>query len=432
MAQFHIITYGCQMNDLDSQIIEGLLVRYGHVPTDLEDADLAIMVTCCVRKTAEDRAFGRLGYLRKWKSERSGRIVIFAGCIAQKDQGEVKKRFDHVDYVVGPRNIYDIPDLIADHVRESLQVSKIDQPDFSKVVTYRRSRFKASVNITFGCNNFCTYCIVPYVRGREISRNPDDIMTEIEALAANGISEITLLGQNVNSYSYQGVNFAALLEKVAQIQSVRRIRFVSSHPKDFNEDIVKVMAEYPNIANSLHLAMQSGSNHVLDRMNRKYTIETYLDKIKMLRSHIPDVALSTDVIVGFPGETKDDYQQTVDRMREIEFDLAFMFLYNVREGTVAADFDGQLPYDVKQKRLADLIEIQKGISIAKNEKLIGETVEVLVSHPSPRYPGQYVGKTKTEKNVVFDYPVNPVGTYLKVWIEEAFAHTLRGEVVESC
>ena len=417
------------MNDLDSEVIEGLLLNEGYEIGDLEEADIVIMITCCVRRTAEKRALGRLTQLNKWKKEKSGRKIIFGGCIAQKEKDNIKKNYPFVDYVVGTRDIYEISEILG---KESgIYTEKINNntPSFYKSTTYRRSKISAGINIIFGCNNFCTYCIVPYVRGREVSRPVDEILKEAEELIKNGTQEIILLGQNVNSYSYKGIDFPRLLSMVSQIvPQNRRIRFITSHPKDFGENLIKVMASYENICNSIHLPLQAGSNRILKLMNRKYTAEEYLEKINMLRSYIPNVAITTDLIVGFPGETEKDYQKTLEMVKKVRYDMAFMFLYNPRKGTKAATFKGQLPYEVKQKRLEKLILLQNEISYEENRKYLNKTLEVLITHTSKRYSDQVVGKSKEGKNVVLKGSKDMIGKIVRVKIKEAYTHTLKGIV----
>ncbi len=414
------------MNDLDSELLEGLFMKQGFNAGSLEEADVAVLVTCCVRETAENRALGRVSRLKKWKEERPGRYIILAGCLAQKESEKLRKNYPYIDYIVGPGNIFDLPVLLKEQEQKTILVDKLNERHKGPIITYRRSSFRASVNITYGCENYCAYCIVPYVRGKLVNRPVDDILQEVQALIRKGVKEITLLGQNVNAYWYKGWKFPDLLKTVARIEGLERVRFVTSHPKDFTDDIIKVMAEEPSVCESLHLPLQSGSNKILQRMGRRYTFEKYQSIVTRIRQYIPDIALSSDFITGFPGEDEEDFEKTRWALESIRYDTAFLFLYNPRPMTRAASLSGQLPYEVKQQRLARLIEIQQQISLQINRQTIGETVSVLVTHPSPRYEEQVVGRTRSDKNVVFEGTPNLIGKLVRVKIREAYPSTLIG------
>lgn len=414
------------MNDLDSELIEGIMLQQGYIPGSLEESDIAILVTCCVRETAENRALGRAARLKKWKEAKPGRCIVFAGCLAQKEARDILKKIPHIDYVVGPGNIFELAELLAQGSPGQTRVNKVESRDLAPIVSYRRNSFRASVNITYGCDNYCAYCIVPFVRGKLVHRPVDDILQEVQSLVDNGIKEITLLGQNVNAYSFKGYSFSRLLRTVANIDGLKRVRFVTSHPKDFTYDIIRVIAEEPAVCESLHLPLQSGSDKILARMGRKYTLEEYLDIVRILRREIPDIALSGDFITGFPGETEKDFLCTVNALENIRYDTAFLFLYNNRPRTKAASMQGHLPYHIRQQRLEKLIEVQQNISREINQKYIGKTFSVLVTHPSPRYNSQIVGRSRSDKNVVFEGDKDLIGSFVRVKIREAYSSTLIG------
>ncbi len=416
------------MNDLDSELLEGQLMQQGFSPGPLEEADVAVLVTCCVRQTAENRALGRVTRLKGWKDEKPGRSIVLAGCLAQKDSEGLLKKFPYIDYIVGPGNIFDLPGILHERVRDKSFVDKVHQRDKGPVITYRRNLFRASVNISYGCNNYCAYCIVPFVRGDLVHRPVDDILQEVQTLLSKGTREITLLGQNVNAYRYKGYKFADLLKTVARLEGLKRLRFVTSHPKDFSYEIIRVMAEEPSVCESLHLPLQSGSDRILKLMGRKYTLADYEKTVAVLRREIPGVALSSDFITGFPGETAHDFSLTLDALKRISYDTAFLFLYNTRSQTRAAQMEDQIPYKVKQQRLEELIKLQQEMSLQNNQKYIGETLTVLVTHKSPRYSDQMVGRTRTDKNVIFVGNPDLIGKFVRVKIGEAFPATLKGKL----
>ncbi|SDN61360.1 tRNA (N6-isopentenyl adenosine(37)-C2)-methylthiotransferase MiaB [Allokutzneria albata] len=388
---YAIRTYGCQMNVHDSERLSGLLEDAGYVRAGDEDvADVVVFNTCAVRENADNRLYGNLGHLRPVKAEHPDMQIAVGGCLAQKDRGEIVKRAPWVDVVFGTHNIGSLPALLdrARHnakaeveILESLEV-------FPSALPARRdSAHSGWVSISVGCNNTCTFCIVPSLRGKEKDRRPGEILAEVEALVAEGVLEVTLLGQNVNSYGVEfGDRFAfgKLLRACGGIEGLERVRFTSPHPKDFTDDVIAAMAETPNVCHQLHMPLQSGSDRVLKAMRRSYRSERYLSIIDKVRAAMPDAAITTDIIVGFPGETEEDFQATLDVVRASRFSSAFTFQYSKRPGTPAAEMDGQLPKDVVQERYMRLIEVQEAVSWEQNKELVGRRLEVLVSEGEGR------------------------------------------------
>ncbi len=387
------MTYGCQMNMHDSERISGLLESAGYVRAADDEADVVVFNTCAVRENADNRLYGNLGRLRPTKDARPGMQIAVGGCLAQKDRGEVVKRAPWVDVVFGTHNIGSLPVLLerARHnaaaeveILESLEVFPSTLP------ARRESTYAGWVSISVGCNNTCTFCIVPALRGKEKDRRPGDILAEVRALVAEGVLEVTLLGQNVNSYGVEFGDrhaFGALLRSCGDIEGLERVRFTSPHPKDFTDDVIAAMAETPNVCHSLHMPLQSGSDSVLRAMKRSYRSERYLDIIDNVRSAMPDAAITTDIIVGFPGETEADFESTLDVVRAARFSSAFTFQYSKRPGTPAATMDGQLSKDVVRHRYDRLIAALEEISWAENKRLVGSTVEVLVAVGEGRKDG---------------------------------------------
>jgi tRNA-2-methylthio-N6-dimethylallyladenosine synthase len=388
--RYLIRTFGCQMNEHDSERVGGLFEADGMVPADgLDDADLVVINTCCIRENADNRLYGTLGHLKAVKERRPGMQLVVGGCLAQKDREAVRERAPWVDVVFGTHNLHRVLTLL-DHAEEWGPVTEIWEetasPDEvpSMLPSRRAAPHAAWVTITIGCDNACTFCIVPVVRGREMSRRPGDIVREVMSLAADGVVEVTLLGQNVNSYgrdlAIDGRRrpvFADLLRRVGEIDGIERIRFTSPHPKDIKEDVLVAMAETPAVCEQLHLPLQSGSAAVLRAMQRGYTPERFLEKLRAAERIVPGLATSTDVIVGFPGETEGDFQATLDVIAEARFDSAFMFVYSPRPGTRAADMPGHVDPEIAQERFARLADLQRGISLEKNRALVGTVVEAL-------------------------------------------------------
>ncbi|MDX1690714.1 MAG: tRNA (N6-isopentenyl adenosine(37)-C2)-methylthiotransferase MiaB [Acidimicrobiia bacterium] len=439
--RYLVRTFGCQMNEHDSERITGMFEADGMVPAgDVGDADVVMINTCCIRENADNRLYGNLGHLKSLKDDRPGMRILVGGCLAQKDRDVVREKAPWVDVVFGTHNLHRVVDLL-DHAEEWGPVTEIweetrsidDVP--SSLPTKRDVPHSAWVTITIGCNNACTFCIVPVVRGAEISRRPGDIVREVRELAADGVVEVTLLGQNVNSYgrdlAVDGRRrpiFADLLRRVGEVDGIERIRFTSPHPKDIKEDVAIAMAETPAVCENLHLPLQSGSAAILRAMQRGYTPERFLDKLRMAESIVPGLATSTDVIVGFPGETEADFQGTLDVMAEARFDNAYMFVYSPRPGTRAAGMDDQVAPDVAQERFSRLVDLQQRISLEKNEALVGETVDVLAEGPSKKDPEMATTRTRTNKVVHVPGRFEP-GTFLRAVVDRAAPSHLVGRVV---
>ena len=436
--KYHIVTYGCQMNVHESEKIAGILQRMGYVETDKnEDADIIVFNTCCIRENAENHAFGNIGALKKLKKQKPELIIAVGGCMTQeKGKTDVlKKKFPFIDVMFGALNLEELEALILRKKSQRKKVIEIRDEAGEIVETltpYRTSYPNAWVNITYGCNNFCSYCIVPYVRGRERSRKPEHILAEVEKLVEEGYKEITLLGQNVNSYGTDGstgMTFAELLDKVAQIEGKFRLRFMTSHPKDFNEDVVKVMQKHDKICALVHLPVQSGSNAVLAAMNRRYTREKYLDEIRMLKSYLPHAEVTTDIIVGFPGETEEDYLQTEALVKEVDFASAFTFVYSKRQGTKAATMEGQIAEDVQKDRIMRLVELVNSLTRKKSETYLGKTVEILCEDYDVK-KDLYLGRDEFGRMGYFKSETNVVGKFVLLKVTKANGISLFGEMVE--
>ena len=392
--KYEIVTYGCQMNVHDSERLSGLLESAGYERADHgETADVVVFNTCAVRENADNRLYGNLGHLASVKAQRPGMQIAVGGCLAQKDRGEVVRRAPYVDVVFGTHNLAALPVLLERaRVQEEAQVEIAESLEVfpSTLPTRRESAYAAWVSVSVGCNNKCTFCIVPSLRGTERDRRPGEILAEIEALVAEGVVEITLLGQNVNSYGSEFGDreaFSKLLRACGQIEGLERVRFTSPHPRDFTDDVIAAMAETPNVMPSLHMPLQSGSDSVLRAMRRSYRQERYLGIIERVRKAIPHAAITTDVIIGFPGETEADFEQTLHVVRESRFASAFTFQYSKRPGTPAAEMDGQVPKQVVQERYQRLVDLQEEISWAENRKLVGAEVELLVAEGEGRKDG---------------------------------------------
>ena len=434
---YHIVTYGCQMNVHESEKIAGILHGMGYEETnEKENADIIVFNTCCIRENAENHAFGNIGALKKLKKQKPELIIAVGGCMTQeKGKTEIlKKKFPFIEVMFGALNFENLETLIRRKQAQKKKVIEIrdEAAEIAENVTpYRTSYPNAWVNITYGCNNFCSYCIVPYVRGRERSRKPEHIIREVETLVAQGYKEITLLGQNVNSYGADGstgMTFAQLLDKVASIDGKFRVRFMTSHPKDFNEDVVKVMQKHRKICRLVHLPVQSGSNAVLQAMNRRYTREKYLQEIRMLKQVLPEAEVTTDIIVGFPGETEEDYLQTEDLVRQVDFASAFTFVYSKREGTKAALMQNQIPPDVQKDRIMRLVELVNAQTRKKSERYLGKEVEILCEDYDEK-KGLYMGRDELGRMGYFKSDINKVGEFVVLKITEANGISLYGEEV---
>lgn len=434
---YHLRTFGCQMNVHDSEGIAGLLEADGMTAAaDAESADLVVFNTCCIRENADDKLYGSLGMLKRIKDERPAMMIAVGGCLAQKDRDVVRRKAPWVDVVFGTHNLDRVVSLL-DYAEEWGPITEIldESQDVAVVPTKREVAHSAWVTIMIGCNNSCTFCIVPSVRGSEISRRPGDLVREIRGLVADGVVEVTLLGQNVNSYGRDlELNgrkplFADLLRLVGEVEGIERIRYTSPHPKDFREDVALAMAQTPAVCEQLHMPLQSGSDKILAAMHRGYNAERFLSKVELARRHIPGLALSTDIIVGFPGETEADFRATLGVIHEARFDSAFTFIYSPRPGTAAAEMTDQfIDPDVIRDRYQRLVEAQTALSLQANEHLVGSTVEVLVEGPSKTNEAMVSGRTRTNKLVHFPAD-HEAGAFVDVRIERASPHYLVGAVI---
>jgi len=435
---FHIITMGCQMNEYDSDLVAQLLLNMGYLPTSEPlEADLILINTCAVRARAEQKAVSILGRILKQKRRTPDLKVGLMGCVAQQRGGELFKRFPELDLVLGTREVSRIREHIHSWESRSRVLAtelNLQPPASPNASGYFRSRFTAFISIMEGCNNFCTYCVVPFTRGREASRSPDDIVEEAKHLTTEGVREITLLGQNVNSYSYDKeegqCRFPLLLRKLSSLKELLRVRFTTSHPKDLSDDLIRCFVEIPILCRHIHLPFQSGSNRILKRMNRGYTREQYIDRVRDLRQAVPSIAITSDVMVGFPGETEDDFMETLDLIRQIEFDNLYSFKYSDRNKTRSSTMSGKIDEWEKSKRLELLQKTQKEITIRKNKSFRGAVVEVLAEGLS-RKGDQLTGKTEGSKIVNFKSDSNLLGHIVKVLIKESSANSLRGECLGS-
>ena len=380
-----VITHGCQMNARDSETISGFLEKMGYAQADGEqDADLVVFNTCCVRENAENKLYGNLGNLKKIKESNPNFKIILCGCMMQQDVviEKIKNSYNFVDLIFGTHNIHRFSELLYSVFETKSQIVDIWK-DAKEIIedlpALREYPFKAGVNIMYGCDNYCTFCIVPYVRGKERSRQPDDIIREIENLAADGVFEVMLLGQNVDSYGkgLDGINFANLLQMVAKVDGIRRIRFMSSHPKDITDEVIQVMSENENICKQLHLPIQAGSTRLLQKMNRGYSKEYYLDLVQKVREKMPNIALTTDIMVGFPGETEEDFLETLDLIKRVRFSTVFTFIYSKRIGTPAARMDNQIPADIIKERFSRLLTAVNDIIFEINAAQVGKILEVI-------------------------------------------------------
>ena len=428
-----ILTYGCQMNMADSERMAGKLAEIGCVLADeTKDADVILINTCCVRESAEEKIYGKIGELKALKRENPALIIGVMGCMAQKEGISLIKRAPHIDFVLGTNKISELAEAVenaADGKRHFADNDLCGEAEFA-AAPMRESKISAWIPIMQGCDNFCTYCIVPYVRGREKSRRPEEILAETAAAAKVGFCEITLLGQNVNSYGkeYDDTDFADLLRRIDEETNVGRIRFMTSHPKDLSDKLISTMENGRHICRHLHLPMQHAANRILKKMNRNYTKERYRELTEKLRAAMPDIALTTDIIVGFPGETEEDFAELLEFVKEIRFDSAYTFLYSKRSGTPAAEMEGQVPQEEKKARLQKLMDAQNEISLAINKKFEGDTAEILVDGASKTDDDIWMGRTAGNKIVLFSHGDEKVGDFVKVKIDKAQTWVLKGSV----
>ncbi len=441
----YIKTFGCQMNERDSEVITQLLVENGYVETaSIESADLVILNTCSIRAKAAQKAMSLVGQLRKQKRQQSQLKICVAGCVAQHEGEELRRRMNHIDLVIGTQNIYQIGELL-DRVDQGEKITAVDMVDAYRIPAFlpncdtgANTASSKFVTIMQGCNNFCAYCVVPYTRGREVSRSVSDIVDEVKVLLDSGVSEITLLGQNVNSYGQTNsvtsdgspFSFAQLLERVAMLSGLRRLRFTTSNPKDLSLELMQCFRDIPQLCPQFHLPVQAGSDKVLRRMNRKYSISKYLDLVAGLRSYRPDIALTTDVIVGFPGETEQDFQATMDILETVRYHGSFSFKYSDRPGTAAENFSDKVPEEQKKERLMRFQKRQNEISLERNREYIGTIMELLVEQISET---SIKGRTVTNHIVHVDQKDSSLqpGDFISAKIYHAGQHSLKGEMVEN-
>mgnify|MGYP005795173697 FL=1 len=435
---YTVVTFGCQMNARDSEKLEGILEAVGYQKTEQEErADFVIYNTCTVRENANQRVYGRLGYLGKQKKKHPHMMIALCGCMMQEEHvvEKLKKSYRFVDLIFGTHNIFRFAELLCQAMNSDRMVVDIWK-DTDQIVedlpVDRKYSFKSGVNIMFGCNNFCSYCIVPYVRGRERSRNPEDILKECRTLAADGVTEVMLLGQNVNSYGKNlnpPVTFASLLSQVEQIPGIKRIRFMTSHPKDLSDELIQVMSQSQKICSHLHLPLQSGSSRILKKMNRRYTKEQYLELVDRIRAAVPDISLTTDIIVGFPGETEEDFQETLDVVRKVRYDSAFTFIYSKRSGTPAAIMEDQVPPEVVKDRFDRLLQLVQEISRQMSSRFTGTVQEVLTEEVNGQDPSLVTGRMSNNLLVHFPGDASMIGSYRKVRLDECKGFYYMGTLV---
>jgi tRNA-2-methylthio-N6-dimethylallyladenosine synthase len=431
VKRYHVTTFGCQMNEHDSERMKGMLESLGYQQAQKrDDADLILFNTCSIRESADSRFIGNLGEAKRLKTENPERVVGVGGCWAQSVKDEVFERFPFVDVAFGPGQIHRLAEFLTS---DSLTAQGyFEFEDFSGHLPMKREReFQAWVQITVGCNMRCSFCIVPSTRGHEVSRDPHELVAEIARLAEDGVREVTLLGQNVNSYGRdlpknRRLSFAELLRDVDAIDGIDRVRYTSPHPTYLREDVMRAHTELPSLCEHIHLPLQSGSTRVLKAMKRPYTRERYLDRVAQIREHVPDVALTTDIIVGFPGETEDDFKETLEVVEQVRYDSAFTFIFSPRRGTVAADLPGQLPHPVKRARMERLVELVQRNATERAQRFVGRTMEVLVEGPSRTDPSKLRGRTRHNKTVNFS-GVAHAGELVDVEIGSATSTTLAGE-----
>ena len=431
---YFIETYGCQMNVADSELVSGLLTREGFLETkDIHTADAIFVNTCAIREHAEDKVHSRLGYYHQIKRKNPKIIIGVLGCMAQNLKEDILESKPFVDIVLGPDSYRRLPEMIRERSNESSHLvdTKLSRFEvYDDMFPSRNKGINAWISIMRGCDKFCTFCIVPFTRGRERSRSVEGIVQEAAHAVSDGFIEVTLLGQNVNSYHHEGQKFHELLDAVAQIKGLKRIRYTSPHPEDMTQDVLNVMAKYDNICNYVHLPLQAGNDKVLNRMNRTYTKDQFLARVNQIRNTLPNVGISTDIIVGFPGENEAEFQETMDVMEVVKFDSAFTFKYSSRPGTKAAEFDDHVPEDEKQHRLERLIEMQQKHTLFRNKAIVGRVEMVLVEKESKRSEKQWAGRTDANKWVVFNKENAKIKDLIPVKIMDARGITLHGEIVQ--
>ncbi len=435
MLKYYIVTYGCQMNKSDSEKVAGILERLGYIPSQqVEDADLVLLNTCSVRERAEEKVFGKLGELKKIKKKNPKVLIGVFGCMAQRMKEELIERFPHVDFVLGSYKFIKLPEVL-EKVEEGKKLVIVEEDPYPEDLDWkfvkRESKFQAWVPIIYGCNNFCTYCIVPYLRGKEKSRDPKDIIKEIEFLASQGVVEVTLLGQNVDSYGKDlgNIDLADLLIEIHKIEGIKRIRFLTSHPRDVSDKLINTVAQYPKICAHWHLPLQAGSDRILQKMGRGYSYKEYKALIDKIRSKIPKASFSTDIIVGFAGEIEEDFLATKKALEEIRFDTVNLAIYSPRPGTPAAKFEDPIPYEVKKKWFEELENLQRKIVYDKNLSMLGKEEIVLAEEVNPKNLEELSGRTENYRLVFFKGDKSLIGKFLKIKITEARLWSLKGEIV---
>ena len=436
MKSYYIYTYGCQMNESDSERLAHQLESVGYISTEeVNEADLIILNTCCVRETAENKIYGRIGELKHLKEKNKNLIIAITGCMAQKNQADMFKRAPHIDIVLGTHNIQHINEMVKEVQRtKKRQVNvEMDNTVLPELAAKPNGTFFAWVPIMNGCNKFCTYCIVPHVRGREISRPVDAIVKDVRELGQKGFKEITLLGQNVNSYGLDfkdGTDFGTLVDALDGIPGIERIRYMTSHPQDMTKGMVDALGRSSNIVTQLHLPVQSGSDNILKCMNRHYSVEQYKELLQYCREKIDGVTITTDIIVGFPGETEEDFQQTLQLLKDVRYDMAFTFIYSKRSGTPAAEFEEQVPEEVKRVRLQALMDVQNEISLELNQAMEGKVYDIIVEGPSRTDENMWFGRTSGNKMVLFPKQETlNIGDTIDVRIDKGQTWVLYGTVL---
>lgn len=437
--KFYIRTYGCQMNEHDTEVMAGIFMALGYEPTEnIEESDIVLLNTCAIREGAENKVFGELGFLLKYKRKNPDMLIGVCGCMSQEENvvKRILKQYQHVDMVFGTHNIHRLPTILKEAYLSKEMVVEVWSKEGDVIENLPKKRLgsiKAWVNIMYGCDKFCTYCIVPYTRGKERSRRPAEIIQEVRSLAAEGYQEIMLLGQNVNAYGkdFDDVTYGLgdLMKELSTID-IPRIRFTTSHPRDFDDYLIEVLAQKGNLLEHIHLPVQSGSNEILKIMARKYTREHFLQLVKKIKTAIPDVALTTDIIVGYPNETEEQFEETLSLYREVGFEMAYTYIYSAREGTPAAKMVDNVPDDVKKQRLDRLNEVVREYSAKALEQLVGTEVEVLVEGSSKRRDDVLAGYTRKNRLVNFEGPADSVGKLVTVKIIEAKSHSLVGEFIK--
>lgn len=437
--KFYIRTYGCQMNEHDTEVMAGIFMALGYEPTEnIEESDIVLLNTCAIREGAENKVFGELGFLLKYKRKNPDMLIGVCGCMSQEENvvKRILKQYQHVDMVFGTHNIHRLPTILKEAYLSKEMVVEVWSKEGDVIENLPKKRLgsiKAWVNIMYGCDKFCTYCIVPYTRGKERSRRPEEIIQEVRSLAAEGYQEIMLLGQNVNAYGkdFDDITYGLgdLMKELSTID-IPRIRFTTSHPRDFDDYLIEVLAQKGNLVEHIHLPVQSGSNEILKIMARKYTREHFLQLVDKIKTAIPDVALTTDIIVGYPNETEEQFEETLSLYREVGFEMAYTYIYSAREGTPAAKMQDNVPDDVKKQRLDRLNELVREYSAKALEKLVGTEVEVLVEGSSKRRDDVLAGYTRKNRLVNFEGPADSIGKLVTVKIIEAKSHSLVGEFIK--